>query len=536
MATMRRARWCVNKWLLAFVLPIAISASCQGQKHDYIWMNGYGAQFGEPFGSFYLDFHSTPLDIVPTMFNNVELRGQVSSYSSKDGELLLVSNGCRFYDRFGNLLAGGDSLNPGKYYNEFCANGEGYYPVTFGMILLPLRGDSIFAIHLGLQLSSNFGLSGGPLYTSLLDVDSLGKINVINRSMILDYIEAERGAACRHGNGLDWYIVYPEISDTTFRLYHLHHEGIIYKSKRYVGKLFEYSNCPGTGMQSFSPDGRIFVRYNNSCGLVFYDFDRCSGEFSNERIITLPEVYFPGAFTVFSPNSRFCYYNSSRVIMQVDMEDPLLLPDTVAIVDSFPADFGAGFFAMQRGPDGRIYVSTGSSNKAWHVIEYPDVKGKACWVRPSGIIFPYLSARAIPHIPNYRLGALEGSPCDTLGGTSSVNESVGDERQAAFRLYPNPASREVTMELDQLLSHEHPFQVTVYSPHGVPVYRGTLPPWAYLRLNEFPPTSNLQHQTAWMIVISLVSGCCLLRCRLRVARCEFPTRNPEPATRNAVGR
>jgi hypothetical protein len=477
---MRRARWCVNKWLLAFVLPIAISASCQGQKHDYIWMNGYGAQFGEPFGSFYLDFHSTPLDIVPTMYNHVELRGQVSSYSSKDGELLLVSNGCRFYDRYGNILAGGDTLNPGKYYNDNCANGEGYYPVTFGTILLPLGQDSILAVHLGLKPSNQFGLTARPLYISLLEVLDHEYVEVKYSNYTLGDFDSERGAVCRHANGRDWWLVFPETSTTIYHIYLAGPEGNISSHVQDIGFLYLYSDCPARGMQSFSPNGRYFVRYNNACGLSFFDFDRCSGLLSNERRIILPEVFSPGAFTVFSPNSRFCYYNSSRVIMQVDMEDPLLLPDTVAIVDSFPADFGAGFFAMQRGPDGRIYVSTGSSNKAWHVIEYPDVKGKACWVRPSGIIFPYLSARAIPHIPNYRLGSLEGSPCDTLGGTSSVNESVGDERKAAFRLYPNPASREVTMELDQWLQHEQPFQVTVYSPHGVPVYRGTLPPWAYL--------------------------------------------------------
>ncbi|MCO6484853.1 MAG: T9SS type A sorting domain-containing protein [Saprospiraceae bacterium] len=447
------------------------------QKHDFIWMNGYDAEYGGKFGNFYMDFHTDPISVVPIDFQSVDLRTQVSTFCSADGDLLLVSNGCRFFDRYGNVLPGGDTLNPGKYYNDFCADGEGYYPVTFGMFLLPLGMDSVMAFHLGLKLSNQFGLTLSPLYLSLIDVGD-ESLQLIFANKFIGQFNGEPGIACLHGNGRDWWLVFPETSSTTYYRYLIGPKVEAVGQTQDIGFLYDYNDCPAPGIQSISPDGRFFVRYNNYCGLSFFDFDRCTGMLSNERRIILPEVFSPGAFTVFSPNSRYCYYNSSRVIMQVDMWDAVLTSDTVAIVDSFPADFGSGFFAMQRAPDGRIYISTGSSNMAWHVIEYPDVKGKDCWVHPSGMLFPHLTSSAIPHIPNYRLGPLEGSPCDTLGGPSVVEPSPGLEE--VFRLYPNPARGHAHLELDAYLQHSETLQVRLVHMSGTEMYTGRIPPYAFL--------------------------------------------------------
>lgn len=475
---MRQELWSgIKRMAGTACLIFGMMGSCGAQKHDYIWMNGYGAQFGGKFGNFYMDFHTDPVSVVPIEFQNADLSTQVSTFCSADGDLLLVSNGCRFFDRYGNVLPGGDTLNPGKYYNDFCADGEGYYPLTNGMMLLPVGMNAILAFHIGLKPSIQFGLTGNPLYISYLFIED-DKVNIQETNHILGQFDAERGIACRHGNGRDWWLIYPETSNTTYHKYLVEPDMEPVYQTQNIGHLYEYNDCPARGIQSVSPDGRYFVRYNNYCGLSFFDFDRCTGMLSNERRIILPEVFSPGAFTVFSPNSRYCYYNSSRVIMQVDMWDVVLTSDTVAIVDSFPADFGSGFFAMQRGPDGRIYISTGSSNMAWHVIEYPDVKGKDCWVHPSGMLFPHLTSSAIPHIPNYRLGSLEGSPCDTLGGPSVVEPSPGLEE--VFRLYPNPARGHAQLELDAYLSHAEALGVRMVHSSGVEVYNGVIPPYAFL--------------------------------------------------------
>ncbi|MBK7699704.1 MAG: hypothetical protein IPJ39_13695 [Saprospiraceae bacterium] len=48
-------------------------------------------------------------------------------------------------------------------------------------------------------------------------------------------------------------------------------------------------------------------------------------------------------------------------------------------------------------------------------IEYPDEAGEACTVLQHSVFMPTGIARGIPNFPHYRLGPLDGSPCDTLG-------------------------------------------------------------------------------------------------------------------------
>ena len=50
-----------------------------------------------------------------------------------------------------------------------------------------------------------------------------------------------------------------------------------------------------------------------------------------------------------------------------------------------------------------------------HVIDRPNEKGMACNVRQHAIKLPRYNYRSMPHYPNYRLGPVDGSPCDTLG-------------------------------------------------------------------------------------------------------------------------
>jgi PKD repeat protein len=67
---------------------------------------------------------------------------------------------------------------------------------------------------------------------------------------------------------------------------------------------------------------------------------------------------------------------------------------------------------MLPAPDGKIYIF--DFLKQIHVINKPNEKGSACDVRQGYIILPEYPA-GIPYYPNYRLGPLDGSACDTLG-------------------------------------------------------------------------------------------------------------------------
>ncbi len=56
---------------------------------------------------------------------------------------------------------------------------------------------------------------------------------------------------------------------------------------------------------------------------------------------------------------------------------------------------------------------------------------------------PVYSVRSLPNFPNYRLCDLPGSPCDTLGISVSVPESL-------LQLFPNPATAETRITFEAL--------------------------------------------------------------------------------------
>ena len=86
--------------------------------------------------------------------------------------------------------------------------------------------------------------------------------------------------------------------------------------------------------------------------------------------------------------------------------------DTVAEYDGYIPFQPPGFLDMLLAPDGKIYVF--DFLKEIHVIHRPNEKGDACGFEQHAIVLPEYAA-GLPYYPNYRLGPLDGSPCDTLG-------------------------------------------------------------------------------------------------------------------------
>jgi hypothetical protein len=106
-----------------------------------------------------------------------------------------------------------------------------------------------------------------------------------------------------------------------------------------------------------------------------------------------------------------------------------------------------GFWAHQLGPDGKIYISSNNSTKYLHVIANPDEQGAACNVLVHSIHLPALAFRAIPNFPNFRLGPVDGSVCDTLGFNAVNSPAHAPPETGGFiKVVPNPAANELTIQ------------------------------------------------------------------------------------------
>ncbi|MFN3940237.1 MAG: T9SS type A sorting domain-containing protein [Chitinophagales bacterium] len=107
------------------------------------------------------------------------------------------------------------------------------------------------------------------------------------------------------------------------------------------------------------------------------------------------------------------------------------------------------------GQDNRIYFTTvygydtgpltpvTDYNTYLSVITNPNKSGADCNVEPYSIwLCNGLLTEGVPNMPNYRLGALQGSECDTLSTAMQIEIPAHD----VFTIYPNPVSAYIEIQ------------------------------------------------------------------------------------------
>jgi hypothetical protein len=176
--------------------------------------------------------------------------------------------------------------------------------------------------------------------------------------------------------------------------------------------------------------------------LEVYDFDRCTGKFSNQRSIKYDNHY--GAGVAFSPNSRFLYVSIGDIIMQYDMDATNLKASGKAIAkyDNFITcnNSESNFYNCQLAPDNKIYICTTGCTKELHVIEKPDLLDTFCLVKRHNIKLPTYTNSSLPNFPNFQLGK-----ADCMMGTKDIEINVA--------LYPNPAQEILHIDNDSTFAN-----------------------------------------------------------------------------------
>jgi len=228
------------------------------------------------------------------------------------------------------------------------------------------------------------------------------------------------------------------------------------------------------GKARFSPDGERYciVASANTLEMntiYFFQFDRCTGMLSDFKDYSYPSTWLCG-FS-FSPNSQFIYYNSGDSLYQLDMteSDSSQVFSLIGIHDGFTYPFAPGsniptyFGFSQTGPDSKIYFESGQTPYL-HIIEKPDVKGTNCQLQQHALLLNNFTLNSIPTFPNFRLGRLEGSPCDTLGIYWGMEDDKTEE-SIHIKAFPNPAITDISFELEVMNNHQ-PMQFQIYDQFG----------------------------------------------------------------------
>ncbi|MBK7967237.1 MAG: T9SS type A sorting domain-containing protein [Bacteroidetes bacterium] len=450
------------KKLILFAAILCTFINCktaQAQNRNAIWC------FGDSAG---IDFN-VPSNPQP-YFSAMRSRGTAVSICDTLGQLLFyahtgdTSNNstntrANILNRNHQLMENGDSIIGISWYQE--------------LVIIPMPGDSQKFYLFAQDVTLIYGI-----YYSIIDMsfnNGLGKV-IIKNQQILNLRMADCITAIKHGNGRDWWLYSilgnGNLVSTPFYTYLITPAGIILDALQdpsfiSLGSFVEFRwNKQGTKMA-----------YVNYSGLIqVFDYDRCTGLISNP--ITLdtmrPNTPLPNYVACeFSANGRFLYISSnpdSSILFVVDLLDTNLTLTNIWTINNPQYYLGD----LKRGPDDKIYV-TGTYfdgftfpypyadtvynqyNMNLGVIHFPDSGAVGCNYLPYSF---YLGGKrtywGLPNNPNYDMGAVAGSPCDTLSvGLSPYpgDPSPSKERGALMQAWYNPAWNLIHVNASQLKGH-----------------------------------------------------------------------------------
>lgn len=469
------------KALLIFILS-AIIAHAAGQGRTNLFQGGYSnSAMTLPFGGNKVDF-ITSQPVVGQEFRIIDYDFTGTNITDSSGNLLFATNGVIIMNNSNDTMVNGIGLNPSQYTNSFI---DGLRLVQPNIILPDLYDPNrYYLFHMTFdQTSPTF--KAEYFYMSNIDISmNNGEGEVVIKNYILKqgvYVP-NRLTACKHANGRDWWIVVVEIYGTEFYFFLLTPNGPIYSHSQSIGSRI------GAGQAVFSPDGTRYGSYVTDDDFEIFDFDRCSGTFSNRRHVVINDsmVSFGASF---SPNSRYLFGSSAKYLYQVDAtsNQPDTTLTTVAVWDgtfSPNPPFATSFYMQQLADDGKIYLTTGNSTDKLHVIDSPDSAGLDCNVLQHSIALPTLNV-TVPNHPNYNLGPLIGSGCDTL---THINEMYAT-KPLTLTVYPNPVVNDY-FEITYSLEQNQVGNLEVMNSSGQVVYRKTLPQWSSYQKINIPELSN----------------------------------------------
>lgn len=389
-----------------------------------------------------------------------------SSICDTNGNLLLSSDGYNVYSATGTFIDNGDTLVP----IDFFVDQNGWSALSQSSIFLPMDSGKYYFVTPTMSdtrfadcIANNNCFFDLLLY-NVIDMNAnAGAGKVVKRMQVLmdsASLSKTQMMACRHGNGKDWWLLKQGgDSNRVYKFLFTQDSVYDYGSQIFNAPLWGVWDLKGQSV--FTQDGKQYATtvQGNLTGEVFIaDFDRCTGELSNPKVIAAPEgsQYNPNDTTIkerlpeglaYSPNGKLLYVMTLANIYQYDFQDSSWYH--VAGLDTTYQKF-QHYNASYLGPDNKIYIGNfGGTSKQMSVINNPDVKGAGCNFCPRCLRLDTLAGTAYagtpPCMPNYSLGKDSCFP-------DAVVEYAVDNKQ--LTVYPNPASSQLNIENGELKMKE----------------------------------------------------------------------------------
>lgn len=452
------------------------------QKEDNTWVLGYGSDnyCVKPACQTRIQFNDDSTTTVSWHAVDAAITRTNSSICDSNGSLKYFTNGFTLFGAFDDTLQNGDSISYGSYYDYF----EGQFQFNWYEALLlnvPGKNDNYILFHSSVNAdASNSNFNNKPDSLTLYSEINNNYVQEKNTSITTEYTSANSWSAVKHANGRDWWIVkFAEDPKFIWRIL-LTPQGIKEVVKVELNYNLGFNKSWGSPIK-FSGLGDKMVAYFWSTPQVIFEcsFDRCNGSFSNEKTTSVlsllqnnypmfqtlynqfdpdykPERFFFGGLEL-SPNGRFLYLSFYVLLYQFDLEkenwidDPYLVDEVIIYNDSTPLDIYYSYITMQNGPNGKVYINQGNLSLAMAVINAPNKQGAACNFKRDDLQLYSRNGGGLPTFPNFRLGPIDGSSCDSLGLTNTYNPEPPEKPVLPFeiKVYPNPNNGVLTVGINQ---------------------------------------------------------------------------------------
>jgi len=414
----------------------------QAQIHDMRWLGGYDPQSPDPeWGGNKTIFHLAPPAMSIAEDHGLYINRTVGVYTDEGDSIIAYTNGWYVANAALAVMPNGSGLNPSTYFSP----DDGFpNPSTHIFLPWPANPDSIALIHMIADSVSGGGTYlSARLYLSIVDRgldNGLGDLTLKNHILLQEPLICGGLSAVRHANGRDWWVFthgYLNNEFTSFLLTPHGFDGPFYQT---IGSV-RSGPPPSVNFSMSGVHMASSATGSEGAGLDVFDFDRCTGMLSNwqHADIAQPILIRNSAF---SPNGNFIYVGRADTLYQYPLAGGLLgFPTVVAAYDGFYDEipqFGTYFsWGTSLAANGWIYIGTGNSTHYLHTIHQPDQPGLTCNVVQHEHVLPTWNINCIPYRPNYLLGPVDGSVCDSLGLTVGEHELYP---AAVAHVQPNPSN------------------------------------------------------------------------------------------------